>query len=68
MSITVDDNQIQCSLLREAEAGKLLGLSVHALRARRLKGKPPRFIRLGRSIRYRPEDLKSYLEQCIVGA
>ena len=43
--------------LTEREVAELLGLSVATLRAWRHRGKGPRFLRLGRSVRYLPSDL-----------
>lgn len=37
--------------LTERDAARLLGLSVATLRAWRLKGKGPRFVRFGRAVR-----------------
>ena len=43
--------------LTEREVAELLGLSVATLRAWRHRGKGPRFLRLGRSVRYLPADV-----------
>lgn len=47
------------------EAGRYLGgtkpLTPHALAIHRLKGTGPQFFRVGRLIRYRREDLDSYI-------
>ena len=43
--------------LTEREVAELLGLSVATLRAWRHRGKGPRFLRLGRSVRYLPSDV-----------
>lgn len=51
-------------LLDEGAAARLLGLSSHTLRAWRAatRGpKGPRFVRCGRSVRYRLADLESWM-------
>lgn len=53
-------------LLTEAEAGKILGWSVVTLQTRRWKGQPPRYVKLGRNVRYRPEDLQAFLADHVV--
>jgi predicted DNA-binding transcriptional regulator AlpA len=47
--------------LDEHEAARVLGLKVATLRAWRLKKKGPRFLRMGRAVRYRPADLADYI-------
>ncbi len=47
--------------LTECEVAELLGLSVATLRAWRHRGKGPRFLRLGRSVRYLPSDLADFV-------
>jgi excisionase family DNA binding protein len=49
-------------LLTEKEAAEKLGMSVAALRRWRLEMRGPTFIRVGTRIRYREEDLESYVE------
>ncbi len=39
-----------------------LGLSMNTLSYWRLKGVGPQFLRVGRYVRYRPEDIESWLE------
>lgn len=50
----------------EKEAALVLGWSVKTLQNRRWRGLPPRFMRLGRSIRYRLSDLQDYMDACTV--
>ena len=52
--------------LTEREVAELLGLSVATLRAWRHRGKGPRFLRLGRSVRYLPSDLADVVRACAV--
>ena len=66
MQVDREINLEKSALLRETEAGRLLGLSVHAMRRRRQKRQLPLFLKVGRSVRYRREDIESYLSQCAV--
>lgn len=53
-------------LLTENEAARLLNLTPRALQAWRLRGGGPLFVRIsGRAIRYRPSDLRAWIEQRI---
>ncbi len=52
--------------LTEREVADLLGLSVATLRAWRHRGKGPRFLRLGRSVRYLPSDLADFVRASAV--
>ena len=46
--------------LKEKDAAVYLGLAVQSLRNRRTKGQPPKYYRLGKSVRYRIEDLQAF--------
>ena len=50
----------------EKEAAQITGLSVRTLQARRYFGMPPKFLKLGRAVRYRLTDLEEYLDSCKV--
>ena len=52
--------------LTEREVAEQLGLSVATLRAWRHRGKGPRFLRLGRSVRYLPSDLDDFVRASAV--
>ncbi len=52
--------------LTEREVAQLLGLSVATLRAWRHRGKGPRFLRLGRSVRYLPSDVDDFVRASAV--
>ena len=52
--------------LTEREVAELLGLSVATLRAWRHRVKGPRFLRLGRSVRYLPADLADFVRASAV--
>jgi excisionase family DNA binding protein len=47
--------------LTERQVAEQLGLSVATLRAWRHRGKGPRFLRLGRSVRYLPADVDEFV-------
>lgn len=49
-------------LLEETQAAKILTVEVGTLRNWRVSGKGPRYTTIGRLIRYRPEDLKVFVE------
>ncbi|SPE42066.1 hypothetical protein SBA3_4910014 [Candidatus Sulfopaludibacter sp. SbA3] len=48
-------------LITEDEVSKRLNVSVASLRRWRLLGRGPLFIKVGSLVRYRPEDLESWL-------
>jgi predicted DNA-binding transcriptional regulator AlpA len=50
------------ALLGEAQAAKLLNLSVRTLQAWRTKRSGPSFVRAGRAIRYRKRDLYAWMD------
>ena len=52
--------------LTERQVAEQLGLSVATLRAWRHRGKGPRFLRLGRSVRYLPADVDEFLRASAV--
>lgn len=52
--------------LTEREVSDLLGLSVATLRAWRHRGQGPRFLRLGRAVRYLPADLDDFVRASAV--
>ena len=49
------------SLLRTPDVAKMLGVSITKLEHMRSDGQGPNWIRVGRSVRYRPDDLQAYL-------
>jgi predicted DNA-binding transcriptional regulator AlpA len=52
-------------LLNEHAVAQISGVSVATVRRWRLLRQGPKFIRVGAaSVRYRPEDLTSYIERC----
>lgn len=54
------------NVVSEREAALFLGLAIRTLQNRRWRGLPPRFMRMGRSIRYRLSDLEAYMDGCTV--
>ena len=52
--------------LTERQVAERLGLSVATLRAWRHRGKGPRYLRLGRSVRYLPSDVDDFVRASAV--
>lgn len=50
------------ALLTEAGAADMLGVSIRTLQSWRLTGDGPRYIKMGKSVRYRPVDLDVWVE------
>jgi len=50
------------ALLNEHEVARLTGLSVATIRRRRLLKQPPRFLKLGAAVRYKPGEVKAWLD------
>lgn len=55
-------------LLTQAEAAKLLSLSERTLERLRVSGGGAKFVRLGKSVRYRECDLIAWVEARVVGS
>jgi predicted DNA-binding transcriptional regulator AlpA len=51
-------NNIVATLLTEIEVARLLNLSVATIRRRRLLRQPPNWVKIGGSVRYRPEAIE----------
>ena len=49
------------TLLTEQDTAALLRVSVKALQGWRYRGAGPRFVKVGRCVRYRPEDLEAFV-------
>ena len=54
-------------LMDEYQVAKVVGLSVASVRRWRLMRTGPRFIKIGASVRYRPQDIAAWLETCPTG-
>jgi predicted DNA-binding transcriptional regulator AlpA len=55
-------------LLTQRQAAAALCLSERTLERFRVSGFGPRFLRLGKSIRYRPADVERWLARRVVGS
>lgn len=55
-------------LLMTSEAAEIVQLSQAHLEKLRIYGRGPRFVRLGRAIRYRRADLENWIEAGLFGA
>lgn len=49
-------------LFNEYDVAEIFRLSVATMRHWRLTGKGPKWLKLGSAVRYRPEDVQTYLE------
>lgn len=52
--------------LTDIEVAARLGVSRFTVRSWRLKGMGPRFLKMGRAVRYRPQDVDDYERQALV--
>ena len=52
--------------LTDVEVAVRLGVSRFTVRSWRLKGLGPRFLKMGRAVRYRPQDVDEYERQALV--
>jgi len=52
--------------LTDVEVAIRLGVSRFTVRSWRLKGEGPRFLKMGRAVRYRPQDVDEYERQALV--
>ncbi len=52
--------------LTDIQVAARLGVSRFTVRSWRLKGLGPRFLKMGRAVRYRPEDVDEYERQALV--
>ena len=62
----IDATMTKLNLLDEFDAAETLGVSVHTLRRRRHLGKPPKYVKLSRSVKYRLEDLAEWVNQSVI--
>ncbi|QLA16723.1 helix-turn-helix domain-containing protein [Desulfolutivibrio sulfoxidireducens] len=54
------------AIIGEKEAAAYVGLSVKTLQTRRMNHLPPVFVKIGRSVRYRLEDLDAFVTAHVV--
>jgi len=66
--ITKGSTEVVSPLLTEKEAARYLTRSVSSLRRGRRDGAGPKFLRIGRSIRYQRSQLDAYIDACEAGA
>jgi excisionase family DNA binding protein len=55
-------------LLTQDEAAELLKLSVRTIERLRVSGTGPKFLKIRNSVRYRPEDVQSWVTSRLVGS
>jgi predicted DNA-binding transcriptional regulator AlpA len=55
-------------LLKEEDAAPFAGLSVSTLQKKRVSGDGPLYVKIGRSVRYREEDLEAYVAARVVAS
>jgi excisionase family DNA binding protein len=55
-------------LLTQDEAAELLKLSVRTVERLRVSGTGPKFLKIFRSVRYRPEDVQTWLASRVRGS
>ena len=58
--------RIDQRVLSDAEVAERLGVSPFTVRAWRHKGQGPRFMKMGRAVRYRPEDVEAFKQTALV--
>jgi len=51
------------TLLTEREVARLLRVSVATIRRRRLYSQPPHAVKIGASVRYKPEAVRRFIEE-----
>jgi predicted DNA-binding transcriptional regulator AlpA len=61
-SPNLQTNHATTPLLNDIQVAQLLGISVASVRRFRLLGSGPRYLKISSAVRYRPEDLKAWLE------
>ena len=53
-------------LLEEDAAAPLVGMVISTLQKKRVTGDGPPYVKMGRSVRYRPEDLEAYVAEGVI--
>lgn len=56
-------NQDELQVIGEKQAARLLSVAVQTLRNWRFLKKPPRYIKIGRSVRYQLSDLQEFMQK-----
>jgi excisionase family DNA binding protein len=57
---------VERRMLTDIEVAARLGVSPFTVRSWRRKGVGPRFLKMGRAVRYRPEDVDEYVRQALI--
>jgi len=55
------------NLFNEFDVARITGLSVASVRRWRLLRQGPKYLKIGAAVRYRPEDVATWLEACPSG-
>lgn len=50
----------------EAETARHIGKAISTLQKERIRGDGCPFVKIGRLVRYRPEDVRAYVASCVV--
>ena len=66
MTITTSEPSLG-QLLTPEDVSSFLGVPIGTLANWRYLGRGPTFVRIGRHVRYRPEDLGTWIDRCAVG-
>jgi predicted DNA-binding transcriptional regulator AlpA len=59
--MATNHNTIQ-NLLNEHDVARIAGLSISSVRRRRLLKLPPKYIKIGAAVRYRPSDVDEWID------
>ena len=54
--------------LNTVEAARMIGLAVTTLEKMRVAGTGPRYVKMGRAVRYRATDLEAYLAARVISS
>jgi predicted DNA-binding transcriptional regulator AlpA len=54
------------SLIHEGAAAKILNCKVKSLQAWRVRGGGPPYVKVGRLVRYRPDDVREWIDARII--
>ncbi|WP_084404752.1 helix-turn-helix domain-containing protein [Pseudovibrio sp. Ad13] len=49
-------------MITEAAAADYLGISIRTIQAWRVRGGGPSYVKMGKSVRYRPSDIQNWIE------
>ena len=60
------DTAVLPDLMTRQQAADYLGVTPQALSQMNVRGQGPRFVRIGRSVRYRRDDLLDWIESRVV--